>query len=73
MNKWMQNQQNPPGKKQVDSKGNVRKKFIVKRNGASIIIAEGCTKEGYSCAWARFCNDIIAGGGKMVAEGKSIQ
>ena len=73
MNKWVQNQQNPPGKKRVDSQGNIRKKFIVKREGATIIIAEGCTKENYFCAWTRFCNDIVAGGGRMVAEGKPIQ
>ena len=71
--KWMQNQQNPPGKKRVDSQGNIRKKFIVRREGASIIIAEGCTKEAYACAWTRFSNDIIAAGGKVLAEGKPIQ
>ena len=72
MNK-LQNQQNPPGKKRVDSKGNVRKKFTVRRDGASIIIAEGCTKEAYACAWTRFCNDVIASGGKIVAQGQPIQ
>jgi hypothetical protein len=71
--KWVQNQQNPPGKKRVDSQGNIRKKFIVRREGASIIIAEGCTKEAYACAWTRFSNDIIAAGGKVLAEGKPIQ
>jgi uncharacterized protein YodC (DUF2158 family) len=70
-----QNQQNPPlpKRKRVDSKGNDRRRMILKDGGATMIIATGCTEAAYSCAWSRFISDIEAAGGKVTVTYRPIQ
>jgi len=75
MPKIKQNQQNPPlpKRKRVDSKGNDRRRMILKDGGTTMIIATGCTDAAYSCAWARFVKDIEAAGGKVTVTYRTIQ
>lgn len=57
----------------MDSKGNDRRRMILKDGGATMIIATGCTEAAYSCAWSRFVKDIEAAGGKVTVTYRPIQ
>ena len=67
MNKWMQNQQNPPlpKKKRVDTQGNSRKRLFAKSGTATLLLVSGITQPAADAYISSMIENAKKLGGKI--------